>query len=113
MFYLHKCKNQALKQNKGNYKGLKNMTKNCIRKLRWWQKSVDSVNDIYHSLIQLTIYSDACSNGWGAACGKHSTVGNWSKEESSLHINVLEMAAASYAVKFMQQNYQRLQYILG
>ena len=64
-----------------------------------WQKSADSVSDIYHPLPQLTIYSDACPNGWGAACGKHSTGGNWSKEESSLHINVLEMAAAFFAVK--------------
>ena len=28
-------------------------------------KSVDSVNDICHPLPQLTIYSDACPNGWG------------------------------------------------
>ena len=34
-----------------------------------------------------------------AACGKHSTWGNWSMEESSLHINVLEMAAALFATK--------------
>ena len=99
MFYLQKCKNEASKQNKGNYEGLINLTENCIIELQWWQKSVDSVNDIYHSLPQLKIYSDASPNGWGAACGKHSTGGNWSKEESSLHINVLEMAAAFFAVK--------------
>ena len=34
-----------------------------------------------------------------AACGKYSTVENWSKEESSFHITVLEMAAAFFAVK--------------
>ena len=99
MFYLQKCKNEVLKQNKGNYKGLINLTEICISELQWWQKSVDSVNDIYHPLPQLKIYSDASRNGWGAACGKHSTGGNWSKEESSLHINVLEMAAAFFAVK--------------
>ena len=99
MFYLQKCKNEALKLNKGNYEGLINLTENFISELQWRQKSVNSVNDIYHPLPQLTIYSDACPNGWGIACGKHSTGGNWSKEESSLHINVLEMAAAFFAVK--------------
>ena len=65
MFYLQKCKNEASKQNKGNYEGLINLTENCIIELQWWQKSVDSVNDIYHPLPQLTIYSDACPNGLG------------------------------------------------
>ena len=65
MFYLQKCKNEGLKQNKGNYEGLVKLTENCISELQWWQKSVDSVNDIYHPLPQLTIYSDACPNGLG------------------------------------------------
>ena len=89
------------------------MTENFISGLQWRQKSVDSVNDNYHPLPQLTIYSDACANGWGATCGNHSTKGNWSKEESSLHIKLLEMAAVFFAAQFMQQHYQRHQYILG
>ena len=35
----------------------------------------------------------------GAACGEHSTWGSWKKEETSLHINMLEMTAAFFAVK--------------
>ena len=50
IFYLQKFKNEALKQNKGNYEGLLNLTENCISELQLWQKSVDSVNDIYHPL---------------------------------------------------------------
>ena len=38
MFYLQKCKNEALKLNKGNYEGLINLTENCISELQWWQK---------------------------------------------------------------------------
>ena len=98
MFYLRKCKNEALKLNKGNYEGLINLTENCISELQWWQKRINSVNDIYHLLPQLTRYLDPCQNGSGAACGKHSTGGNWSKEKSALHINVLEMAAAFFAL---------------
>ena len=51
-----------------------------------WQKSVDSENDIYHPLPQLTTYSMLVQMVGGTACGKHSTGGNWSKEESYLHI---------------------------
>ena len=41
-----------------------------------------------------------CPNDWGGgtACGKHSTWGNWTKEELSLHINVLEVAVDFFAV---------------
>ena len=63
------------------------------------EKSVESVKYIYHPLPQLTIYSDAYPNGWGTIWGKQSTGGNWTKEESSSHINVLEMAASVFAVK--------------
>ena len=73
MFYLQKCKNEALKLNKGNYEGLINLTQNCISELQWWHKSVDSVNDIYHPLPQPTICSDACPNGWGQGLLLEST----------------------------------------
>ena len=99
MFYLQKCKNEALKLNTSNYEGLINLTENSKSELQWWQKGEDSVNDTYHPLPQLKIYSDACPNGLGAACEKHSAGGNWSKEKSSLHINVLKMEAAFFAVK--------------
>ena len=65
MFYLQKCKNEALKLNKGNYEGLINLTENGISEVQWWQKYFNSVNDIYHPLPQLTVYSDACPNGCG------------------------------------------------
>ena len=97
-FYLQKCKNDALKLNKGNYEGLINFTENCISELQWWQKSVNSVSDIYHVSSANKLFR--CLSKWlGAACGKHSTGGNWSREESSLHISVLETAAVFFAVK--------------
>ena len=96
MFCLQK--NEALKLNKGHYKGLINLTENCISELQWWQKKCfNLVNDIYHPLP--TIYSDEWPNDRGATCGKQSTGGNWTKEESYWHINTLEMAAAFFAIK--------------
>ena len=94
MFYLQKCKN------KGNYEGLINLTQNCISELQWWHKSVDSVNDIYHLSPQLTIYSDACRNGWGLLV-----------ESTQLGETGWQLPSLLY--KVMQQYCQRLQYILG
>ena len=99
MLYLQKCINEALRLNNGNCEGLINLTEICISELQWWQKRVESGDDIYYPILQRTLYSDACPNDWGAACGKHSAGGNWSKEKSSFNINVLEMEVAYFALK--------------
>ena len=44
-------------------------------------------------------FSDACPNNWGAANENHSTGGHWSKEESLLHIKMLEMKAALFTIQ--------------
>ena len=62
-FCLQKCKNEVLKLNKGNYEGLIKVPEKSISELQWWQKNIDSINDIYHLSPQLTICSDACPNG--------------------------------------------------
>ena len=36
LFYLQKCKNEALKLSKGYYEGLIDLTENCINELQWW-----------------------------------------------------------------------------
>ena len=47
----------------------------------------------------LVIESDASQLGWGARCIKASTGGHWSVEESTHHINYLELLAAFLALK--------------
>ena len=47
----------------------------------------------------LVIESDASQLGWGARCMKVSTGGHWSVEESTHHINYLELLAAFLALK--------------
>lgn len=43
--------------------------------------------------------TDASKLGWGAVFDGISTGGRWSQEESSLHINVLEMKAVLFGLK--------------
>ena len=46
----------------------------------------------------MVIQTDASKTGWGASCQGLSTRGVWSKQERSLHINVLERLAVKLAL---------------
>ena len=99
MFYLQKLKNDSLKLSKGNFEAPVKLTAHAVTELHWWKNHVCALQSIFNEPPKLTIFSDACPTGWGAACNNESTGGNWTHEESSFHINVLEMAAAFYALK--------------
>ena len=47
----------------------------------------------------MTIQSDSSKVAWGAVSGSVKTQGMWSATESALHINVLELQAANFAVQ--------------
>ena len=47
----------------------------------------------------MTIISGASLQGWGAFCNGVRTKGPWSPQEQTLHINCLELLAASLAVR--------------
>lgn len=69
--------------------------------LDWWMSTLTSCSGepIKESLPTLTINADASLSGWGAVCNGVSTGGPWSRQESSLHINVLELRAAFLALR--------------
>ena len=54
----------------------------------------------------LTIDSDASLRGWGARCHLQSTGGPWLEEEKRMHINCLELLAATLAVKSFAKQIQ-------
>ena len=49
--------------------------------------------------IDLVIDSDASLEGWGACCSMQRTGGPWSQQECLMHINCLELLAATLATK--------------
>jgi hypothetical protein len=49
--------------------------------------------------VTLKMTSDASKTGWGATCNGQRTQGLWSATEQQLHINVLEMKAAMFAIQ--------------
>ena len=50
------------------------------------------------------IESDASLSGWGVSAHGSQTGGPWSREEETLHINCLELLAATLAVKTFLNN---------
>ena len=60
--------------------------------------------EIVHAPITAIVYSDASLLGWGAAMNSNSAGGRWSAQETTHHINYLELLAAFLALKFFRLN---------
>ena len=51
----------------------------------------------------LQLFTDASNEGWGAHLGDYMAKGLWSRSESTLHINLLELKAVLLALKQFEQ----------
>ena len=56
--------------------------------------------------------TDASTTGWGATCEEVRTGGPWSETESHLHINCLELLAATLAVKCFARDKEDIMILL-
>ena len=95
-------KTEALKKNKGNYDALMNLSKYATKDIEWWRDNIDdavNVIDESHGEPDIVIYSDASRLGWGCDSQLGKSGGHWSEEEQTLHINVLELTAAWFALQ--------------
>ena len=82
------------------------LTPQAQEDLEWWvSESCCHLNGCPIQLppIDLTIWNNASKKGWGTAYQGISTRGHWSVEEAKLHINVLELRAATLALKALLQ----------
>ena len=74
--------------------------------LQWWIQHLTSWKG--RSLIspasRMMIDPDASLQGWGATCKGISTRGPWSPQGQILHINCLELLAATLAVQTFAKN---------
>lgn len=86
---------------------------NLIPDLNWWKNTINtSVNKIKTDEYCLEIFSDASTTGWGAACGAESASGQWSRIESTHHINYLELLAAFFGLKIFARHLSDCQILL-
>ncbi len=62
--------------------------------------------------VDLTTDSDASLSGWGATCGDQRTGGPWSSQERHMHINCLELLAATLAVQTFTKNLKEVSVLM-
>ena len=86
MFYLKRLKNDLLKLAKGNFDAFAKLTSTAKIELCWLDKHLTCLQDIFTGPPKLTIISDACPTGWGAACDENSTGETWAPKESCFQL---------------------------
>ena len=77
------------------------LTEDAKEELTWWATHPTCWNGkaILRGNPDLTIETDASQIGWGARCGDLQTGGPWSPKEATMHINCLELLAATLAIQ--------------
>ena len=100
---LEKEKKVALALNKGDFDGRMTLSLSAKSELRWWNENTEfTCNVIHHTQPNITLSSDASKVGWGCARKDSQSGGEWLPEESSFHINHLELKAVYFALKRFQ-----------
>ena len=92
---------RALKNNNQSYKALLSLSPPAREELSWWQEKLAHWNGkaLLHRQETMIIESDASLQGWGAVSNGTRTGGPWSQSEKQMHINCLELLAATLALK--------------
>ena len=94
---------KGLDRNHQSYVVSVDLTGPVLEELRWWVKNLRSWNGKSFinpdPQLDVVITTDASLSGWGAECQGTTTQGQWSEEERTQHISVLELKAAKLALK--------------
>ena len=74
--------------------------------LLWWVQNLKLCNGrcLVQPQAQMEIQTDASKTDWGASCEGLTTRGVWSKQERSLHRNVLELLAVKLVLSSFTKN---------
>lgn len=82
--------------------------------LDWWLYHMKQHNGSNLQITQwdLTIETDASTQGWGASCQGVNTGGPWTRLEKENHINYLELLAAFLALKVFAQKVEVTEILL-
>ena len=104
----------ALRRADQDYETHLNLSPDSREELIWWDTQMIKWNGrtVLATEPDLTIESDASSQGWGASCQGTSTGGPWSPLEEKWHINCLELLAATLALKTFVKNTKGLSVLL-
>ena len=77
------------------------LTEEAREELSWWVTHPTCWNgkSILRGNPDLIIETDASQTGWGACCGNLQTGRPWFPKEAAMHINCLELLAATLAIQ--------------
>ena len=68
--------------------------------LKWWVSFLPTTyRTIDHGTPHITMTTDASQVGWGATVDGHNTQGLWDANETTFHINILELLAIQFGLK--------------
>ena len=72
--------------------------------VRWWSKErLELGRTLKEKEVEIALYSDASTEGWGAVIGEIILSGTWSSQEKLMHINVLELRAVKLALMCVEK----------
>ncbi len=76
--------------------------------IQWWINNIESsVNVLSLGNASIVLTTDASKTGWGAVKGNSSASGQSTMEESSQHINCLELTVVLFGLKSLLNNVKR------
>lgn len=100
-------------ENNPNYNQIIDMPYTLQQDLHWWAKNIHhAFTPLRFQNYRLEIFSDASTTGWGAYCNGKKAYGHWKIHENNLHINILELKAALFALKIYGKNHHDCEILL-
>ena len=116
LFYCHlqMALSEALNSNSLCYETQISFSPYSREELKWWDNHMVKWNgkSLLSKEIDMIIDSDASLMGWGAVCQNQWSGGPWSQSESQMHINCLELLAATLVVQTFLKHKTRLSVLL-
>ena len=100
---LEKEKDDALRQQNGNFDAHMAVSATMKQELQWWIGNVYSQRKVTVAANpEVIITSDASLEGRGCSCLNEKTGGRWNEKEKQWHINYLELLGAFHALQSFQ-----------
>ena len=97
---LEQDKTNALISSKGNYNAHMHLSARSLTELEWWITNMPLAHkNIQPQKVSIQLQTDASNKGWGAVYGDQQIGGRWTLDETTNHINILELKAAFFALK--------------
>ena len=77
------------------------LSQESCSEIKWWYDNIQTINYpilLPNSKVDVTVYTDASTKGWGAVKDAEKIGGRWQDEEAKYHINCLELMAAFFGL---------------